>query len=693
MPSFLEDKNVRITLVNPTTWENYDVYFRLYKTELAKKWADSFKKMDYGEKRIREKSIKFTRSKTYTADVLTDQGNIDKINRIVNFLNSFYDQHIREVEVLDQDTLNYLHEEYEIYGKRLDEKLANDWWGDAWKRLDKDDPEAVRWPGIRFNEEFHSTFLQLNDMIHTFEMFFNTAPPDHATLLPKHSQANILISYDPRIDYELTEEDCASFFSSFRFGDLTLGYNTLGKNISHILYDDDVRAAEENAVALQTNWSSEIMAIMAVDSSTPDAKTRLYHKFKQLGLEKHGWKFGDHANREGYLIIGHMYEFQQDDIYANAGGMKIDLTPFSSVQSVEIVSDTQMHTAYKHPTFRIPSWKKPLPVQGKKIIEIKNENWAIITWILNDICNYSCRYCPPVLHEGKNHLFDWNVVEPFLDNLFLFYGLNLNRKLLFSLSGGEPTLSPFFPELVKKINTLGGYVGITTNLARTPRYIEENFKYLSYAGCSFHPAQEFTNNTADEWLEKVKIASNLTMVTVRVMMDPLYWDQSIEFIERIKNETTARVEIVYIDDQYGSSKSKLADIKYTPAQTEFFKTFKTIPTRTNTQKILETNPLFKQYSSNTIITYEDNDTEVLNSPQMFINKGQTNFFDFKCAIGSESMFIHQYGHIKRGNCEVGGIIGNVKEHEKIDWNSLLKTVLCNSVRCSCGADIPISKKS
>jgi hypothetical protein len=91
--------------------------------------------------------------------------------------------------------------------------------------------------------------------------------------------------------------------------------------------------------------------------------------------------------------------------------------------------------------------------------------------------------------------------------------------------------------------------------------------------------------------------------------------------------------------------------------------------------------------------YEDGTAESLNSPQLLINKGQTNFFDFKCAIGSESMFIHQYGHIKRGNCEVGGIIGNVKDYANIDWNSLSKSVICDSVRCSCGADIPISKKN
>jgi hypothetical protein len=690
MSNFLKNKNVRITLVNPKTWENYDVYFKLYHTNLAKKWVDAFQQMDRGEKSIREKSIKFSMSATYDIESLSDSGKVERLNQIVNKINSFYDKQIRSVEEINQETLNYLHEEYEIYGIRLDEKLSAKWWDDAWMNIDPEDEQATRWPGIKFNEEFHSDFLQLNDMIHTIELFFFAA--NHGRDLPGFSPINLLISHNPRIDYEITEEDSASFFKYHQFGDLVLGYNTLGKNLTHIIEDEDYRAAEENAVVLQTYWSNEIMARLEPSDANPIIATEKYNIFKKLGLEKHGWKFNDPANREGYLLIGHMYEVQEDDMYDNEIGMKMDLTPFSSVHSVEIVSDGQMISAYKNSAFRLPSWKKPLPIQGKKIIEIKNEEAAIITWILNDICNYSCRYCPPGLHNGKNQALDWSIVEPFINQLFYHYGIALGKKLQFSLSGGEPTMSPFFPELVKMIYMKGGAVGITTNLVRTPRFVEENFKYLSYAGCSFHPAQEFPNNTTDDWIEKVKIASNLTAVTVRLMMDPLYWDQCIEFIERIRNETTVSLEIVYIDDQYGSSPIKISDVAYSSEQLEFFKTFKKIPSRTTFIQIEKTNTLFKKLEVKGTVMYEDETKESIPTSQTLINRGQTNFFDYTCAIGKESMFIHQTGVIKRGNCNVGGIIGNIQEYDKIDWNSLIKTVLCNSLRCSCGADVPISKR-
>lgn len=691
MAIFLENKNVRITLVNPDTWEHYDLYFKLYDTQLAEKWVEVMENMKKGEKRIREKSIKFSHSETYNIDTFMERGGLDNINYIIDAINKFYDKPIRRAETFDQDTLNYLHEEYEKYGVRLDEHLAIKWWDEAWMNLDPEDEKAIRWPGITFNEDFHNMFLRLNDTIHSMEMFFKKIIEDDVEA-HRNASAAILISHDPRVDFEITEEDMASFFKYVRFGDLTLGYNTLGKNILHILEDEDHRAAEENAVVLQTTWSNEIMAILSPDSGRPDHSTRLYHMFKKLGLDKHGWKFNDPENREGYLIIGHLYSVQKDDLYSAATKMRRDMTPFSRVHSIEIVDSRQMVSAYKNPSFRSPSWKKPLPVQGKKIIEIKNEEVAIITWILNDICNYSCRYCPPGLHNGKNHTLDWSIVEPFINQLFLHYGTTLGKKLQFSLSGGEPTMSPFFPELIKMIYLNGGSVGITTNLVRTPRFIEENFKYLSYAGCSFHPAQEFANNTVDAWIEKVKIASTLTAVTVRLMMDPLYWDQCIEFIERIRNETTASLEIVYIDDQYGSSPTKIYDITYSTEQLEFFKTFKRIHSRTTFYQIEKNNSFFKKLETKGTVIYEDETKESIPTSQTLINRGQTNFFDYKCAIGQESMFIHQTGIIRRGNCHVGGIIGTLQDHDKIDWNSLKKPVLCNSLRCSCGADVPISKK-
>jgi hypothetical protein len=506
---------------------------------------------------------------------------------------------------------------------------------------------------------------------------------------PTHSAANLLISFNPRIDFDITEEDAASFLHKLRFGDLVLGYNTLGKNMSHIIADQDQRAVDENAYAPQTTWSNEIAAYLIYDDYDPFTLTREWRLFKSLGIDKKGYTWKHPDNRQGYMGIGHMLADQEDELYSISKGLKKDISRFRSIQDVQIVDNIQMYSSYKNPRARIPTWKFPLPTVDKKIIKIENVGRAHITWILNDVCNYSCRYCPSVLHDGKNHLFEWDVIEPFLEKLFEVYK---DRNVGFSLSGGEPTMSPFFPELVQKIHQLGGTVGITTNLSRTIRYIREHFKYLTYAACSFHPAQEFKDNKADEWLEKIKIASQLTTVTARVMMDPDYWDQTIEFIERLKKNTTAKVEIVYIDDQYGSSRTKLVNLRYTPNQQEFFKNFQVIPGRNSPENILKTNAIYRTFDKGySEMTFEDGSKGTITNPQELINRGQTNFYDYKCSIGTESLFIHQLGHIKRGNCDVGGVIGTIKEFDKVRWEEFVRPVICNSLRCTCGGDIPVSK--
>jgi organic radical activating enzyme len=81
----------------------------------------------------------------------------------------------------------------------------------------------------------------------------------------------------------------------------------------------------------------------------------------------------------------------------------------------------------------------------KRLIKVKQQtNTMLLTWITNNICNNHCAYCPPILHTGKNHHYEWEKAKEFLYRLFSHY-----PRIHCSISGGEPTLSPFFKELVE----------------------------------------------------------------------------------------------------------------------------------------------------------------------------------------------------------------------------------------------------
>jgi hypothetical protein len=73
-----------------------------------------------------------------------------------------------------------------------------------------------------------------------------------------------------------------------------------------------------------------------------------------------------------------------------------------------------------------------------------------------------------------------------------------------------------------------------------------------------------------------------------------------------------------------------------------------------------------------------------------IKHGFTNYQGWVCNIGLESLFVNFDGTIKRGNCLVGGQIGNIQNFENIQWP--LSPIVCSSTRCDCNTDIRITKK-
>lgn len=669
---------VRLTLVNPKTWDYKDIVFRVYNTPIGEKWLTQFKKLKSQGYDYREKSFKVA-----DQGMISSHDTLRAFNQLIKKINKFYDQPITPIDKVDEDSLNYLHEQYEIYGSRLDKLLQERYWDTAYKNIPADSPAAKIWPGITFNEEMHFNFIKLNEMIHDAELVETTV--NKSGRLPG---GVITSSLNPRSDYDLEEEDYLNLVQYPMFGDLCLGYNTLGKNLQHIVLDEDFEAVERNAVFPQVNWSDELYIHLNYDAYYPNMVRDYKHKWDKLEItEKLGYRFGDYiTNREGYIKIGEIEPSLLNEYYDRDGGILIDFTEYNTVYDIDLIPLSQIK-----PEKRYPDWKKPVTQVGPTIEKIENNQANIVTWVLNDICTYNCRYCPPALHNGKNHKYDWDQIEPFLDKLFEQYGQD--KPLIFSISGGEPTLSPFFPQLVKKIYENGGYTGITSNLARTDRFIEENFKYLIYACCSFHPAMEFPNKTDELFIEKIKSVEKVTFPSVRIMMDPLYWDETIDFINRVENETTAKIELVYIEEQYGNSKDKLADIPYSKEQLEFINNFK-VKTGSwqQTKVIQETNPLYKRPPSDKIkIFFEDETTEIMRTPQTYINNGQTNFFDYMCKVGKESMFIHQSGRIRRGNCMVGGQVGTIENWKDIDWNDLARPLKCSVSKCHCGADVQISK--
>lgn len=308
-----------------------------------------------------------------------------------------------------------------------------------------------------------------------------------------------------------------------------------------------------------------------------------------------------------------------------------------------------------------------------KILRVKQPSTAPfhLTWLMNNICTNKCSYCPETLHNGKNHYYEWNHAEKFLGILFSKF-----PKIHCTVAGGEPTVSPFFKDIVKLFYDNGHTIGVTSNGARTVRYWEEISKFLNYTCFSYHP--EFPDPL---FLDKVRAASKNTPITVRIMMLPSKWDECEELYFKIAKEFT--VEPVRILNWSGRDQS--AHI-YSEKQLNWFE---------NNTRIAMPQPELKRIITHPEIgaTFYFDDGSIEKNPNTvdYINRGLTNFNGYRCEVGLKSLFIDFQGDVYLGNCAITGQVGTIQDPDNIKWQST--PVICNKLICHCTTDVNINKRA
>lgn len=324
----------------------------------------------------------------------------------------------------------------------------------------------------------------------------------------------------------------------------------------------------------------------------------------------------------------------------------------------------------------------PIVYNGKKIIKIeKTSPGLFLTWILNNICTYHCSYCPEMVHGGKNHHYDWAHVKPFLDQCFEKFSY-----IHCSLSGGEPTVSPFFKDLVDAIYDKGGSIHVTTNLVRSWDYWKSIAHKFSSISVSYHSEFVVTEDEEDEFIDKLSKLSHKSYVTLRIMMHPRNWNRCVRLYEKaLLASEPFTIEVVRILPDFGMGFNYF-DASYSTEQLEFLKN---TPIIFGDPKLNQSSNYRKNQTTSDIF-YSDGDNEFFSlSIQSDLEKSKSNnFHGWKCSIGLESLFVHYDGGVQRANCEVGGIIGNIVTGFR--WPT--ESIICNKNVCHCAADIVISKE-
>jgi organic radical activating enzyme len=309
----------------------------------------------------------------------------------------------------------------------------------------------------------------------------------------------------------------------------------------------------------------------------------------------------------------------------------------------------------------------------KKIIKVVQDNQQLmhLTWVINNICPNSCSYCPEVLHNGKNHHYNWDNARKFFKLLFERYPV-----VHCSVSGGEPSVSPFFKEIVEIFHTSGHTIGLTSNAAKPVRFWNEVSPYINYICFSWHP--EFPD---EDFIAKVIHASKNTFVTVRVMMHPLYWDKAVEMFYKVKSLPHSFAEPVRIVD-WGTKDKTI--FNYNEKQLDFF-------IKESEGYYVDQLHLAHIKPAEILSTYYFNDgtTEQKANANNYVNNGMTDFSGYTCEVGLKTLFISYRGDVYLGNCMIGGPIGNIDDPNNIKWP--MSPTICNKKLCHCSSDINVNK--
>jgi hypothetical protein len=176
-----------------------------------------------------------------------------EILNLVSQINSEYDIQLPAYESLDRTRLNYLHEFFELFGKRLSTQI--------------------------FSHTLIDNFDRLNNTIHQCEhAMFNS--PD------KFGVFGLVFDMYPREIYEpLLEEHKLMMRSETLWGKIYLGYNTLGKDWLQVIRFNDLDVINRDSVAVQVHFAAELWMNFSRDYEAGWWQTEFYKRVKSYPPE------------------------------------------------------------------------------------------------------------------------------------------------------------------------------------------------------------------------------------------------------------------------------------------------------------------------------------------------------------------------------------------------------------------------
>ncbi len=334
-----------------------------------------------------------------------------------------------------------------------------------------------------------------------------------------------------------------------------------------------------------------------------------------------------------------------------------------------------------------------------------------VVWNIGKRCNYDCSYCTPHIHDAVSDHIKIDDVEKVVRNIDIEMK-RVGKKSHFSITGGEPFLHPGFKSILQSISQCetvdASNLTVVTNGSLPLRVMEPCMPFITNLTTSMHlersPREVSTvvNNLISlkqKWSDRF-FAANL-------MFLPGHLDQILEIrdrlmihginvaIRRIRPNTDGLMQNTDLIMPMTRRRSKeLADqdisiqanlkTRYKAFQDQYLiEWYKKYYSPEELQVLTEEDK--KANYANMAIWKSDNTYEEINSDDILSND-LSNFHDWACFAGTDSIYINFDGSVYNGNC-LTHKIGSITDG--IQWPT--GPLTCTRYNCTSNADVIVRK--
>ena len=293
--------------------------------------------------------------------------------------------------------------------------------------------------------------------------------------------------------------------------------------------------------------------------------------------------------------------------------------------------------------------------------------WVLVDWTIGTICNFSCSYCPPSLHDGKHGFPPPARIAEFARVLTCHYR-RLNRSVFVQFTGGEVSLYSQLPDVLKDLKDNGIRCGLISNGSRGLAFWEKLWPSLDSVVLTHHI--EYAK--PDSFRAIAELLSGQIRTHVQITMLPDRFEECIERAHAIRAACPqATIGLKPLRAGFGSEL-----YSYTPEQLAILRKPPLSPAR---------NPIPGGVRGSMRIT--DGDAMETLSASRILAHGFNRWQGWSCSAGLEILAVNPNGDVYRGLCREGGCLGNVNSTVALP----VENIVCGRPTCNCLADIMTTK--